>query len=156
MSLSIAVEPPRSHQVEELLRLGDEYTRALYPPESCYLLNVSELEQPGISVYVARDAADRALGMAALVSRGNGSAELKRMFVRDDARGQGLAGRLLDRIEMDAATSGIQHIELETGPLQYAALALYERRGYARVPNFGPYVGDEFSVCFAKELLTHK
>jgi putative acetyltransferase len=156
MSLSIAVEPPRSHQVEELLRLGDEFTRALYPPESCYLLNVSELEQPGISVYVARDAADRALGMAALVSRGNGSAELKRMFVRDDARGQGLAGRLLDRIEMDAATSGIQHIELETGPLQYAALALYERRGYARVPNFGPYVGDEFSVCFAKELLTHK
>ena len=102
----------------------------------------------------ARDAADRALGMAALVSRGDGSAELKRTFVRDDARGQGLAGRLLDRIEMDAATSGIQHIELETGPLQYAALALYERRGYARIPNFGPYVGDEFSVCFAKELLT--
>ena len=29
---------------------------------------------------------------------------------------------------------------------------IYERRGYAHIENFGPYVGDEFSVCMEKPL----
>jgi len=29
---------------------------------------------------------------------------------------------------------------------------LYERSGYERIPNFGAYVGDPYSVCYAKPL----
>lgn len=150
--MSIAIEPPRTPGIAELLRLGDEFTLSLYPAESCYLLDVSELEQPGVTVFVGRDSAGRALGMAALVVRSDGTAELKRMFVHEDARGKGLASALMDQLEATAAGAGVPALQLETGPLQYSAIALYEKRGYTRIPNFGPYVGDEFSVCYAKPI----
>ena len=151
MSVTIAIEPPRQPEVEALLAGSEEFAASLYPPDSCYLLDVSELEAPGVEVFVARiDGA--ALGMAALVSRGDGSAELKRLFVHDRARGQRLAGGLLDAIEAHARDAGVGVIQLETGPQSVAALAVYDRHGYTRVPNFGPYVGDEFSVCMEKAL----
>lgn len=41
---------------------------------------------------------------------------------------------------------------LETGPLHEAALALYRRHGFREIPQFGQYVGEEFSVCFSRPL----
>jgi putative acetyltransferase len=154
MPTVIVSEPPRTPDVQELLRLGDEFTFALYPAESCYLLDVSELEGPGVTVFVGRDdeGRGRALGMAALVTKNDGTAELKRMFVHEDARGNGLASALLRAVEDAAASAGIGTLRLETGPLQHAAIALYERAGYQRISNFGPYVGDPHSVCYAKDL----
>ncbi len=150
MTLSIAIEPPRNPDIEELLRLGDEFAFSLYPPESCYLLDVGELEEPGVTVFVGRDVSGRALGMAALVEHVDGTAEVKRVFVHEDARGLGLASALMDRVEHAAAALGVDALQLETGPLQLAAIAMYEKRGFVRIPNFGPYEGDEFSVCYAK------
>lgn len=152
MTTSVSAEPARSPGVAELLQLSDEFTFALYPAESCYLLDVSELERPGVTVFVGRDEDGTALGMAALVQKSDGSAELKRMFVHADARGRGLAGSLLGAVEAEAVRAGVATLQLETGPLQHAAIALYERRGYARIPNFGDYVGDPHSVCYAKDL----
>ncbi|MFM9878379.1 MAG: GNAT family N-acetyltransferase [Rhodoglobus sp.] len=149
--MTIAIEPPRQPDVEALLTAGEVFAQSLYPPESCYLLDVSELEAPGVDVFVARiDGV--ALGMAALVSRGDGSAELKRLFVDDRTRGQRLGSGLLDAIEEHARDLGVGVIQLETGPQSHAALALYEGRGYRRIPNFPPYVGDKFSVCMEKAL----
>ena len=76
------------------------------------------------------------------------------MFVRREARGAGVAGALLARIEADARVAGLERIVLETGTRHEAALAFYPRHGYSPVPQFGEYVGEEFSVCFAKELCT--
>ncbi|CAM5407664.1 GNAT family N-acetyltransferase [Leifsonia shinshuensis] len=148
----VSAEPARSPGVAELLRMSDEFTFALYPAESCYLLDISELERPGVTVFVGRDEDGSALGMAALVRKTDGSAELKRMFVHETARGRGLAGSLLGAVEAEASRAGVATLQLETGPLQHAAIALYESRGYARIPNFGEYVGDPHSVCYAKAL----
>ena len=74
------------------------------------------------------------------------------MYVREDARGLGVASAMLDRIETDAMIRGIREIVLETGPLHSGALALYRRSGYIEIPNFGQYIGEEFSVCFRKSL----
>ena len=150
--MTIEIEPPRSPEIEQLLQLGDEFAFSLYPAENCYLLDVSELERPGVTVFVGRDSSGRALGMAALVEKADGTAELKRMFVHEDARGQGLASALMDRLESAAADAGVQTLQLETGPLQHAAIALYEKRGFTRIYNFGPYVDDEFSVFYAKPM----
>ncbi|TFD29861.1 GNAT family N-acetyltransferase [Cryobacterium cryoconiti] len=157
MLTTISIESPRQPELAELLRLSGEYAQSLYPPESNFLLSVEELEQPGVAVYVARDAAGHALGIAALVGGADaagppGAAELKRMFVHPDARGHGVAGHLLTEMEADAATRGIREIILETGPASHAALAFYRSVGYREVPLFGQYVGEEFSVCFAKVL----
>lgn len=152
MITSVSVESARADGVEELLQLSNEFTLALYPAESCYLLDASELDHPGVTVFVGRDEGGAALGMAALVDKGDGTAELKRMFVHEDARGRGLAAGLLRAVEAQAAVAGIPVLQLETGPLQHAAIALYESRGYVRIPNFGEYVGDPHSVCYAKAL----
>jgi putative acetyltransferase len=156
VNFSIAIEPPRAPGVDDLLRQGDEYAFSLYPPESCYLLDVATLERPEVTVFVGRDAAGFALGMAAIVDRGDGTAELKRLFVDDRARGLGLAVAILGSLESDAVHRGINRLELETGPLQHAAIALYGKLGYERIPNFGQYVGDQYSVCFAKELSSER
>lgn len=155
-SPSISVESPRAAGVLELLEGSTAYAQSLYPPEANFLLDVSQLEQPGTLVYVARDDEGRAVGMAALVehpSLGDGRGELKRMFVDPSARGGGIAGALIHRIETDAAARGLREIVLETGPLHHPALALYAKHGYRRIEQFGQYVGEPFSVCMAKSLV---
>jgi putative acetyltransferase len=156
MSLTVSIEPPRQPQVLDLLRQSDDLAFSLYPADSCYLLDVTELEADNVAVFVARDdgaQVDVAVaGIAALVSRGDNSAELKRLFVSPTARGRGVADAILRTLEEHAATSGVEVLQLETGPLQPAAIALYLKRGYRHIPRFGPYVDDELSVCMEKTL----
>ncbi len=150
-AVSIAIEQARQPDVERLLALGDEFALSLYPADECFLLDVSELELPGVSVFVARNEHE-ALGMAALVVKSDGSAEVKRVFVAEGARGQGLAGELLEAVEDAARDAGVRVIQLETGPLSTAAIALYEKRGYRHIPPFGQYIGSASSVCMEKAL----
>ena len=149
--MTVSIEPATAPGIRELLELSDAFALSLYPADSCYMLDVDELLAPGVTVAVAR-ADSTAVGMGALVERGDGTAELKRMFVRADARGQGIAGRILTTLEELARTRAVHVLQLETGPLQPEAIALYEKFGYRRIPNFGQYVGDEFSVCMEKSL----
>jgi putative acetyltransferase len=149
--MTISIEPATAPGVAELLRLSDEFAFSLYPADSCYLLDASELAAPGVTVVVARSAED-AVGVGAIVERGDGSAELKRMFVRADARGHGIASGIVTTLEAVARERSIALLQLETGPLQPEAIALYEKHGYRRIAAFGQYVGDEFSVCMEKRL----
>ena len=71
-SVTIAVEPPRQPEVERLLDGSTAYAQSLYPPESNFLLDIATLERPEVAFYVARDA-ERAVGIAALVSTGSRS-----------------------------------------------------------------------------------
>lgn len=148
----VTVEDPRQPEIEAMLHAGDAYALSLYPADSCYMLDLDELRAEGVTVFVARDAEGRALGMAALVDRGDATGELKRLYVDEAGRGQGVATAVMDALEAAARAQGIRTLQLETGPKQLAAIALYERRGYAHIENFGPYVGDEFSVCMEKPL----
>ena len=157
MPLTVTLEPPRQSEVDALLTLSGEFAAALYPPESNFLLSVDELEAPGVLFFVARTADGAAVGTAAVVplrpdDSGPRTAELKRMFVHPEARGEGVAGRLLDAAEAEALAGGIRRMVLETGPLHVAALAFYRAHGYVEIPQFGQYVGEEFSVCFGKDL----
>ncbi|KQX08571.1 MULTISPECIES: GNAT family N-acetyltransferase [unclassified Leifsonia] len=157
MSVSITVEPPRQPEIEDLLLQSSAYAQSLYPPESNFLLDIDSLEQPGVTFYVARGKHGDALGCAALVAEPDNdahppTAELKRMFVAPEARGMRIASQLLGRIETDAAGAGIRRIVLETGDLHDAAQALYRHAGYELIEQFGQYVGEPHSVCFAKEL----
>lgn len=153
-ALSVTVESPRDDGVVELLDLGTAFAESLYPPENNFLLDVEELERPGVRVYVARDEGGRAIGMAALVPWGVAVTELKRMFVHPDARGRGVATRLLYRMESDARTAGLRQIVLETGTLHVAAQSLYARSGFSPIPQFGQYIGEKYSYCMAK-MLSH-
>jgi putative acetyltransferase len=148
---SIAIESPRQPEILALLEEGDRYTLALYPPESCHLLSIDELDRPEVTVFVARSGGT-AVGMASFVADDNATAEIKRMFVPAEFRQRGIAGALLRALEQHAGSSGIALLQLETGPLQPEAIRLYESAGYRLIPNFGKYAGDDNSVCYEKAL----
>jgi GNAT superfamily N-acetyltransferase len=76
--------------------------------------------------------------------------EIKRMFVRESARGRGIAKLLLAHLESTAAAAGITRLVLETGLAQPEAIALYRSSGYADVEPFGHYVGYADSVHLGK------
>ncbi|MET8865698.1 GNAT family N-acetyltransferase [Nonomuraea sp. NPDC004580] len=81
-----------------------------------------------------------------------GGAELKRMYVTPQARGRGVARRLLAEAEDLATALGHRRIRLETGIHQPEAIALYTRAGYSPIPAYPPYQHDPLSRCYAKPL----
>lgn len=66
----------------------------------------------------------------------DGACEIKRMYVAPEARGQGLARRLLFALEDAARGLGYEVCRLDTGPKQGHAQRLYEAEGYRAVANF--------------------
>ncbi|MQS36118.1 GNAT family N-acetyltransferase [Streptomyces katsurahamanus] len=83
----------------------------------------------------------------------NGDAELKRMYVIPEARGLGLARRLLTALESDARAAGRTRMVLETGDQQPEAIALYTSTGYLPAQRkFGHYREYDNSRCFIKPL----
>jgi GNAT superfamily N-acetyltransferase len=67
--------------------------------------------------------------------------EIKRMYVVPDARGRGLGRALLESLEALARDLGYTVARLDTGAKQPGAQRLYERSGYASVPDYNdnPY-----------------
>jgi GNAT superfamily N-acetyltransferase len=80
------------------------------------------------------------------------TAELRRMYVRPEARGRGLSRALLDAVEETARGLGYDFLRLETGDRQPEAIGLYVSAGYQPIPRFGPFAEDERSVCLEKRL----
>lgn len=91
-------------------------------------------------------------GCGCLRQYDDSTVEIKRMYVRPEYRGRGVAREILRRLESRAAELGYLVAVLETGLAQPEAIRLYENSGYARIPNYGPYAGMPGSVCFQKSL----
>ncbi|MER7408121.1 GNAT family N-acetyltransferase [Streptomyces sp. NPDC000070] len=66
------------------------------------------------------------------------TAEIKRMYVANQARGHGIGRYLLEQLEHHAVSRGRTQILLETGRRNTAALALYRRTGYVPCPSYVP------------------
>jgi putative acetyltransferase len=81
-----------------------------------------------------------------------GVAEIKRMFVALEHRGRGYSKAILTTLEHMARENGYESVRLETRPKQAAAIALYEKLGYVRIPNYGSYAGKEDCLCYEKPL----
>jgi len=79
--------------------------------------------------------------------------EVKRMYVSPKERGRGLGTSVLLELENWAKSLGYKKCILETGTLQVEAIALYKKKGYTVVDNYGQYIGMETSICFEKELV---
>lgn len=93
-----------------------------------------------------------AVGCAAIKEFGKREMEVKRMFVDEAFRNQGIASKLLAALEHWAKELGAENLVLETGKKQRDAVALYTKRGFQVISNFGQYQGIENSLCFAKSI----
>ena len=81
------------------------------------------------------------VGCGALKFRGDGPADIKRMWVSPSVRGLGLGRRILAELEADARARGARLVRLETNRTLTEAIALYRTSGYREVPAFNaePY-----------------
>ncbi len=147
--MHISLESPDQPDVVQLIDDLDAYQKPLYPPECHYGIDIAALSAPDVLFAVARDAQGHAVGCGAIVV-GPAFGELKRMFVRPENRGQGIAAKLLAFLESRAQATGCTSFMLETGPSQPEALAFYASAGYQRRGPFGAYAPDPFSVFMHK------
>ncbi|MFC8197246.1 GNAT family N-acetyltransferase [Streptomyces sp. NPDC057298] len=138
-------------QAEYAVRYGDEGdvtpldASMFEPPLGLYLIAYDPEDRPvATGGWRTQDENDEGYS--------DGDAELKRMYVVDEARGNGLARRILAALEDDARAAGRTRMVLETGNKQPEAIALYASSGYAPCVKFGHYRFHEDSRCFAKLL----
>ncbi|SDL05913.1 GNAT family N-acetyltransferase [Streptomyces indicus] len=139
-------------QLEYVERYGDGEGDAtpldagmFVPPLGLYLIAYDDQDRPvATGGWRTQDANDE--GYA------DGDAELKRMYVVPEARGLGLARRILALLEEDARGRGRTRMVLETGTEQPEAIALYESSGYEPCAKFGHYRCYDNSRCYAKPL----
>ncbi|WP_405687159.1 GNAT family N-acetyltransferase [Streptomyces sp. NBC_00057] len=146
-----AVELNDQVQLEYAERYGDE--------GDVTPLDASMFEPPNGLYLLAYDAQDRPVATGGWRSQeqndegySDGDAEIKRMFVIPEGRGNGLARRILAALEADARAAGRSRMVLETGDKQPEAIALYTSSGYSPCEKFGHYRTYENSICLAKPL----
>ncbi len=145
----IRIEPddPARPDVHALLseHLADMF--ATSPAESVHALDHSALSHESITFWAAREDGVL-LGCGALKALSAGRAEIKSMRTTAQARGRGVATRLLEHIVAEAGRRGFELLSLETGTEDYFAPArrLYARHGFTECPPFGDYTLDPHSV----------
>lgn len=116
--------PATEAEVDEAI--AEDPNDGLHPPEGVFLLARNGIEPFGC------------VGIRPLEP---GIAELKRMYVRPQARGLGVAARLLTAVEQHAQDLGFQAIRLDTRDDLVEARNLYAKYGFREIPayNNGPY-----------------
>jgi putative acetyltransferase len=83
----------------------------------------------------------------------NETVEIKRIYVVDDCRRNGLSVIILQALEKWGLELEYTNAILETGKGQPEAIGLYKKCGYQVTENYGPYKDFENSVCMKKVLI---
>lgn len=93
-----------------------------------------------------------AIGCGAMKEYEAGVMEIKRIFIRPDNRGKGIAAIILKELELWAVELKYKKCILETGANNPEAIGLYQKNGYGIISNYSQYAGIDTSLCFEKEL----
>jgi putative acetyltransferase len=123
--------------VRALIEELEEDLSSNYAPHQRHGLALEAIFQPHIHFFLARRGGE-ALGCGG-VALCQDFAEVKRMYVRAGARGQGIADALMERLAGVARTAGRNLLRLETGDRQQAAIRFYARLGFTDCKDFEPY-----------------
>jgi len=149
--ISIGPEDPRQADVRRITAESGAYLQELYPSESNHIVDVDALAAPD-AVFLAARRNGELLGSIAFRIIAPGHAEIKRMFVRREARGIGVGRRMLEALEDAARQRNVDRISLETGIKQPEAIGLYHASGYRDCAPFGTYRDDPLSLFMTKRL----
>jgi GNAT superfamily N-acetyltransferase len=150
MSTIITAERPDTADAVVLITELEAHLEPFYPRASRHGMSVERLLAEGVAFFVLRvHGTPAGCGGVKLF---DDYGELKRMYVREQFRGQGLARLMLDHLADYTRAQGITTLRLETGIHQQAAVRLYEGAGFERIGPFGPYTDDPLSLYFEKRM----
>jgi pimeloyl-ACP methyl ester carboxylesterase/GNAT superfamily N-acetyltransferase len=112
--------------------------KAMYPewaPDVPPRMDPRDVEPPDGRWLVAYRAG-HAVGCAGLKRIDDRAAEVKRIYVRPEARGAGVARALITGLEAAARDAGYDTIRLDTGAQQQASVALFRSCGYEPIADY--------------------
>jgi putative acetyltransferase len=123
------------------------------PAESVHALDLSGLQQPGVTFWSAW-LGEEIVCCGALKVLGASRGELKSMRVSDPFLGRGFGRAMLEQLIAQARAQGLRSLWLETGssPAFVPAQRLYESAGFTRCGPFEGYSDDPFSVFMTRAL----
>jgi GNAT superfamily N-acetyltransferase len=150
-AVTLRVVPYNGPEATQLVAEVQEEYVARYGSADVMPVAAEHFEAPD-GVFLVADVGGRLAGCGAVRRHGPRVAEIKRMYVRPDARGAGVSRALLAGLESFARGRDYLWIVLETGDRQPEAVGLYTSSGYVRVPPFGDYAADPHSFFFGREL----
>lgn len=151
--MDIVKDDLQGHQIKALLQehLDDMY--ATSPAESVHALDIEALRQSNVEFWTAWNEQEL-LGCIALKALDSKHAEIKSMRTAHNARGKGVAKRLLNHLVSQASERGFSRLSLETGTEGYftAARTLYSGQGFVECEPFADYILDPNSVFMTRQL----
>ena len=151
--LTICEVNPQGEDALALLRLAAAEARALYP--ELHNPNAPEPTNdptPPLGIYLIAYLEGQPVAMGAHRPLDRKTTEIRRMYVRQEARRLGAARRILAALEAHAGQVGFAFMRLETGFRQLPARRLYEDYGFRRIEPFGRYASDPTSVCYERAI----
>ncbi len=147
----IKVDPLQNQDALNLIQELDAELLQRYPANNVHTLDLKKTN-PQNSVFLIGYLKEQAVACGAISQLSDGIAEIKRVYVKPQMRGQGLSKLLISRLEQEARQMGFTTLRLETGTRQPESLGLYRKAGYVDIPKFGQYINDPFSICMEKKL----
>ena len=149
MGIIISAERPDSKEAKQLITELEAHLDPLYPKESRHGFSIEKLLRESVAFFVIRQDGI-AVGCGGVKLFGAEYGEIKRMYVRPEFRGMGLARLMLDHLAAYTRRHGVEVLRLETGIYQAEAIRLYEGWGFERIPPFGEYQEDPLSIYYEK------
>jgi putative acetyltransferase len=146
--------PAPTGEIRALIAALDAELSAEYEPHQRHGLSLDAIFQPHVRFFLAR-LAGAAVGCGGIALFPD-FAEIKRMYVKPEARGRGVAQALLAHLESVSRTAGTTLLRLETGTRQVAAMRLYTHAGYTHCPVFGAYADMDASAIVTSVFLEKK
>ncbi len=110
---------------------------------------LTDLPNQYSSLLLAVDS-DLLAGCAGLRNLGDGTGEVKRLYIRPAFQGRGVGRLLIERIVTEAQALGCRRLVLDTLPVMERALALYRAFGFREIPSYGDNPPE--AICFELSL----
>ena len=145
-------EPPAAPAAATLLDAFTAEIAGLYPgwdPAAGPSAAPEDFAPPAGTFLVAY-AGEHALGCGGLKRLDARRAEIKRLYVAPEARGEGVSRAILTGLERAAGARGYETVRLDTGDRQPGALALFRSAGYVTI---GDYNGNAFASHWLEKRL---
>lgn len=151
------IQAENPQQIEEAKGIFREYETWL-GMSLCFQRFEEELQglpgkydQPDGRLYLAYINGEIA-GCIALRRFAENICEMKRLFLREKARGHGIGNMLIEKVIDDALTIGYEKMRLDTYPPKMGkAVSLYESHGFYSIPAY--YDNPHEGVLFMEKML---
>jgi GNAT superfamily N-acetyltransferase len=111
-----------------------------FDPGTSVSADPDELTPPRGTFLVVRADDGNPVGCGALKLLDPQTAEIKRMWLAPEIRGQGVGRQLLDALEVAARDLGATEARLDTNDILDAAMTLYRKAGWEEIPAYNDNV----------------